>query len=219
MHCDEFSIACLLLLDTYGSRKNVDKSAESDIINVERGINNMQTENTTKHSASGNRRSPYYTLNEKDIENIKSEIRSITADESDFVFNSTITKGTCFLASDGKVHIKGNIFPDEYSEHPRDKMSVRAVLAHEYYGHKPYREQYLKEDSETSSDALERIYKNAWADEFRASYMAAKNAPGLTEEDRYFLIMDALSRAHEAGISIKNNDYIRRVLYGKNNYE
>ena len=171
----------------------------------------MQTENTTKHSASGNRRSPYYTLNENDIENIKSEIRAIQANESDFVFNSTITKGTCFLASDGKVHIKGNIFPD--------KMSVRAVLAHEYYGHKPYIEQYLKEDSETSSEALERIYKNAWADEFRASYMAAKNAPGLTEEDRYFLIMDALSRAREAGISIKNNDYIRRALYGKNNYE
>lgn len=118
------------------------------------------------------------------------------------------------MASDGKVHIKGNVFPDEYSSHPRDRLSVRAVLAHEYYGHRPYRKQYLKEDNDTNSDALDRIIARAWADEFRASYMAAKNAPNLSNLDRTLLIQDALSRAEEAGVTIKHNDYIRRVLYG-----
>ena len=178
----------------------------------------MPTEEIIQRLTSGNRRSSFYILNNDDIDDIKKEIAAINASEDDFVFNSRVTKGTCFLASDGKIHIKGNIFPDEYSEHPRDRMSVRAVLAHEYYGHRPYRTQYLKEDNEISPDVLDRIIANAWSDEFRASYMAAKNTPNLTDEDRYLLIMDALSRAQEAGITIKYNDFIRRVLYGKANY-
>ena len=197
-----------------GGNSGLTNGNGSSIINIERGIEKMQTETVGEHFASGNRRSPFYVLNAKEIEEIKQEIRAINADEKDFVFNSDTTKGTCFLASDGKVHIKGNIFPDEYSDHPRDKMSVRAVLAHEYYGHKPYRQQYLREDSATSSDALNKIFANAWADEFRASYMAAKNAPNLSDNDRRLLVMDSLTRAQEAGVSIRYNDFIRRVLYG-----
>lgn len=93
-------------------------------------------------------------------------------------------------------------------------MSVRAVLAHEYYGHRPYREQYIREDNDTSDGSINKIMARAWADEFRASYMAAKNAPNLSDDDRRLLILDSLSRANEAGISIKYNDFIRRVLYG-----
>lgn len=92
-------------------------------------------------------------------------------------------------------------------------MSVRAVLAHEYYGHRPNRNRYLREDSLTSDKERNRLASLMWADEFRASYMAAKNAPGLTDEDRRYLIMDAVSRAREAGVSIKYNDFMRRVLY------
>ena len=167
-----------------------------------------------KHTAAGSRKSPLYELTAEDIEYVKNEIEAIGADVSDFVFNSNVTRGTCFLASDGKVHIKGNIFPDESSTHPRDIMSVRAVLAHEYYGHRPYREQYLREDNDTSLDSINKIMSRAWADEFRASYMAAINAPNLSDDDRYLLIRDALSRAEEAGVSIKYNKYIRRFLYG-----
>lgn len=166
------------------------------------------------HTAAGNRRSPLYKLSEADVKLVQEEITAINANINDFVFNSDYTRGTCFLASDGKVHIKGNIFPDEYSEHPRDKMSVRAVLAHEYYGHIPYREQYIREDNDTSDESINKIMAQAWADEFRASYMAAKNAPNLSDDDRRLLILDSLSRAEEAGISIKYNDFIRRVLYG-----
>ncbi len=197
------------------SKKMFTNSTDGGIIKIDkqRGIEEQMDIVAEKHTAAGNRRSPYYVLTEQDIEQVKEEIKSIGADVNDFVFNSNSTRGTCFLASDGKVHIKGNIFPDEYSEHPRDKMSVRAVLAHEYYGHKPYRTQYLKEDNDSSPDSISKIMARAWADEFRASYMASKNAPNLLAEDRYLLISDALTRAEEAGIKIKYNAYIRRVLY------
>ena len=79
-------------------------------------------------------------------------------------------------------------------------MSVRAVLAHEYYGHRPNR-----------GTALPR---NIWNDEFRASYLASKIAPNLTSEDRLHLVLDAVERAREAGVVIKRNQYMRRVIYG-----
>lgn len=188
----------------------------SGIIKVtnEKGIENDMKLFSETHTAAGNRRSPLYKLSEADVKFVQEEITAINANTDDFVFNSDYTRGTCFLASDGKVHIKGNIFPDEYSDHPRDKMSVRAVLAHEYYGHRPYREQYIREDNDTSEESINKIMARAWADEFRASYMAAKNAPNLSDDDRRLLILDSLSRADEAGISIKYNDFIRRVLYG-----
>ena len=53
-----------------------------------------------------------------------------------------------------------------------------------------------------------------WRDEFNASYMAAKNCPNLSDEERRNLILDALERAKEKGITIRNNDFIRRTLYG-----
>lgn len=198
-----------------GNEKNIDISEKSGIIELERKrrIDSMNAVEE-KHTAAGNRKSPLYELTEQDIEYVKSEIEAIKANLNDFVFNSNAVRGTCFLASDDKVHIKGNIFPDESSKHPRDIMSVRAVLAHEYYGHRPYREQYIREDNDTSPDSISRIMSRAWADEFRASYMAAKNAPNLSNDDRYLLMRDALSRAEEAGVSIKYNDFIRRVLYG-----
>lgn len=186
---------------------------EHDIMKADEGrVEQMHTD-YCEHLAAGNRRSPFYILSDEDIAAIKQDIAAIEADEKEFVFNSVSVRGTCFLARDGKVHIKGNVFPDEHSDHPRDKMSVRAVLAHEYYGHRPNRQQYLIEDSVTSDEERDRLASLMWADEFRASYMAAKNAPGLTDEDRQYLIMDAISRAQEAGVSIRYNDYMRRVLY------
>jgi hypothetical protein len=81
-------------------------------------------------------------------------------------------------------------------------MSSRAVLAHEYYGHRPYR------------NVINHLPIGSWNDEFRASYMAAKNTPGLTDEDRRYLVIDALERAKESGITIKNNGFIIHIIYG-----
>ena len=97
--------------------------------------------------------------------------------------------------------MRGDVLPDAvYSVHPRDMMSVRAVLAHEYYGHRPNRGTLLQ--------------KGSWNDEFRASYMASRNAPGISDQDRIFLVLDAMERAKDAGITIRWNSYMRRVVYG-----
>ena len=54
----------------------------------------------------------------------------------------------------------------------------------------------------------------AWNDEFRVSYNAALNSPNLGEMNRMYLMLDALERAKEAGVSIKITDTIRSILYG-----
>ena len=102
------------------------------------------------------------------------------------------------------IMVKGDILPDESSSHPRDRMSSKAVLAHEYYGHKYFDDLYGKRNP--------RI--GAWNDEFRASYNAAINAPNLGEMDRMYLMADALERAKEAGVKIKMTAIIKRILYG-----
>ncbi len=148
--------------------------------------------------ANGLRRSPFYRLSEEEIETLKEDIRAIGADESVFVFNMGFSTG--YKDEQDIIYVCGNVLPDFNSEHPRDLMSSRAVLAHEYYGHRAYRGTKLN--------------PGAWNDEFRASYMAAKNTPNLSDEDRRYLILDALERAKESGVTIKYNEFIRRTLYG-----
>ena len=149
-------------------------------------------------SAGGLRRSPFNTLSEAEIEHLKNEICAINADERVFIFNESFA--TSYDEKKDIIAVRANVFPDKNSIHPRDLMSERAVLAHEYYGHRAYRGTDLK--------------RNSWNDEFRASYMAAKNTPNLTDEDRRYLILDALERAKEAGVTITYNNFMRRIIYG-----
>ena len=149
--------------------------------------------------AGGLRRSPFHVLSEVEIEHLKNEIKAIEADESVFVFNIFAITG--YSDDSDKISICGSVFPSgDNSMHPRDLMSERAVLAHEYYGHRAYKNTDFK--------------KGSWNDEFRASYMAAKNTPNLSEEDKKYLILDAIERAKEAGVSITYNSFMRRVIYG-----
>jgi len=150
--------------------------------------------------AGGLRRSPLKTLSETEIEHLKNEIRIIGADENVFVFNKGQFTG--YINERDVIYVKGNVFPSiDGSIHPRDLMSERAVLAHEYYGHRAYRETTLQDGS--------------WNDEFRASYMAAKNTPNLNDKDRQYLILDAVERAKEAGVKITLNKFMRGILYGE----
>jgi len=162
-------------------------------------VNNVNEENI-REMAHGLRRSPFYVLTDEEIQALKGDIKAIQADESVFMFNDRRVRGTSYIPALDIVAVKGNVFPDENSDHPRDLLSPRAVLAHEYYGHRPYR------------DTKMRI--GDWRDEFRASYMAAKNSPGLTNDDRRLLILDSVARAKEAGVSINYNNYMRGVIYG-----
>ena len=150
--------------------------------------------------ANGQRRSPYHILTNEEIEILKKDVEAIQADISVFKFNRG--PQTSYSDTLDVVLVRGDILPDVTSNHPRDLMSPRAVLAHEYYGHRPYRNAKIK------------LSVGSWNDEFRASYMAAKNTPGLSDDDRRYLVLDALERARSAGVSIVHNSFIRRVLYG-----
>ena len=170
--------------------ETVAKSGESGIMKVRKmGSRKM---------AYGLRKPRTHILTKNEINALKEDISIIEADENVFRFN--MGRYTGYNDKLDKINVKGDVLPDMNSQHPRDLMSSRAVLAHEYYGHKAYRGTKLPNGS--------------WNDEFRASYMAAKNTPNLTDDDRQFLVLDALERAKEKGISIKYNDFIRRILYG-----
>ena len=151
---------------------------------------------------NGQRTSKFHKLTEDEIANLKDDIREIGADESIFRFNEGYQTG--YSDKKGLIYIKGDVLPDLNSTHPRDLMSPKAVLAHEYYGHKYFGDLYGNRNP----------VAGAWNDEFRASYNAALNSPNLGEMDRMYLMLDALERAKEAGVSIKITDTIRSILYG-----
>ena len=152
-----------------------------------------------RNMANGLRKSPKIKLTEDDKKHLLSEINAINADPNKFVFRDGV--GTGYSDERDVVFVSSNVFPSQDSSKiARDRMSERAVLAHEYYGYRANRGTVLEAGS--------------WNDEFRASYMAAKNCPNLSDQDRYYLVLDALDRAKEAGVTIRNNDFIRRVLYG-----
>lgn len=94
-------------------------------------------------------------------------------------------------------------------------MNVRAVLAHEYYGHRPYRDEYLSDMKQGDDYHTTPI----WQDECRASINAAKTAHNLTEKDKYNLIMDAIYRAKEFGHLIEMDNFMKEVVYGYSNKE
>ena len=172
-----------------------------------------------KGMANGMRNTSGTPLSEEEIEFVRSEIRRIQADESVFVFNDPdhLRDSTCYNFEDDIVYVTRNVFPDELyaSAHPRDTMSVGAVLAHEYYGHRHYRQEYLS-DWERGKD-----YHTTpiWQDECRASLTAAQIAPGLTEIDKRDLVLDAIYRAKEFGQLIEMNDFMKEAVYGYSSNE
>ena len=172
-----------------------------------------------KNMANGMRNTSGTPLSEADIEFVKSEIRRIQADEIVFVFNDPdhLRDSTCYNFEDDKVYVTRNVFPDELyaSAHPRDTMSVGAVLAHEYYGHRHYRQEYIS-DWEKGKD-----YHTTplWQDECRASLTAAQIAPGLSEIDKRDLVLDAVYRAKEFGQLIEMNDFMKEAVYGYSSNE
>lgn len=159
-----------------------------------------------------NRRTP---LTEKEIRFIKEEIARIKADESVFVFNDPdhIEKSTCYNIEKDKIYVTRNVLPDlrYFSSHPRDALSVAAVLAHEYYGHRPYRIEYLKD----LKKGLDFHTTPIWEDECRASITAAKITPNLRQLERSTLIADAVRRAEEFGQIIEMDDAMKEIAYGK----
>ncbi|MDO4647958.1 MAG: phage minor capsid protein [Eubacteriales bacterium] len=172
------------------NEKSIAMKMKSDTIK-ERGIAN-------RNMANGMRTSSHHVLTDGEIESVKQDARILKIPEGILCFN----KGNQTGFSDTRViiHVRGDILPDIESRNLRDQLSQRAVLAHEYYGH------YMSHPS--------KFRVGDWRDEFRASYKAAKYAPGLTDEERRMLMLDAYDRAREAGVTVKYNKYARRMIYG-----
>lgn len=167
-----------------------------------------------KMMANGMRNKSGTPLTEEEIELVKSEIRAIGADEDVFIFNDEehMKKSTCYNWQNDKIYVTRNIFPDVNSGsiHPRDIMSVRAVLAHEYYGHRPHHDEYesdYKIDKDFHTIPL-------WQDEQRASLEAAEKCKNLTAMDRRDLVLDVIYRAEEAGHVAEMTDFMKETLYG-----
>jgi|GEM_PF-1594355 len=167
------------------------KAEKSGIIKISRNI-------ASRNLPNGLRQPRDHILSDDEILSLKEDIKSIEADEKVFQFNEGIRTGYDDVLD--VIRVRGDVLPDKSSDHPRDKMSSRAALAHEYYGHRAFRGTKLR--------------KGSWNDEFRASYFAAKTCPNLSLIERQHLILDALERAKEQGITIKHNAFIRRVVYG-----
>lgn len=167
--------------------KSVVKSDDFAIMELERKM------------ANGMRKSFQIPLSENEKKLIRKEIEEIGAIQEVFVFRDGLPTG--YSDERDIIYVSSSVFPsNDGSTHPTDQLSVRATLAHEYYGHRAHRNTKLP--------------AGAWNDEFRASYSAAKNCPNLADEDRAGLIADAIERANKAGITIKLNSFMRRCLYG-----
>lgn len=152
-----------------------------------------------RQMANGQRHSIFVDFTDEMKEEIFKEADSIGIPREKLMFSSG--KGTHFDDELGKVYVEGDIYPsDDGSTYTRDRLNIRSVLAHEYYGHGQFR--------------WTELPIGDWRDEFRASYRAALDTPALTVEERAFLMRDALDRANEAGISLTYTDIIRSVLNG-----
>ena len=146
----------------------------------------------------GLRQPASHMLTEEEITRLKEEALSIGIPLEKLLFNQGTQTG--FRDRNAMIYVRGDVLPDLYSDIARDKMSSRAVLAHEYYGHcKNHPSQYEAGD---------------WRDEFRASYDAAVHTPNLTDEERAQLMIDAYDRAKEAGEFIGYDETARRIIYG-----
>lgn len=155
---------------------------------------------TGRYMANGLRSPDFANLNEEEIERLMQEINEIQADASIFRFNVQNMQTGYYDELDEIILNRGVLPSADTSLSARDMMSSKAVIAHEYYGHRSFRNTRLKQED--------------WRDEFRASYTAAIKTPNLSDEDRQLLMRDALDRAKEAGVSIKTNRQIRSILYG-----
>jgi hypothetical protein len=153
---------------------------------------------SNRNLASGYRNSNAYVLTEEDIEFLVEEIEIIDADVCKFSFNTGIYTG--YSDFDDTIHIKGDVFPDLSGDTATDKMSVRAVLAHEYYGHYKFSPSEFKAGD--------------YRDEMRASYIAAIITPNLSSEDRKLLMLDAYDKARLAGQYYEYSKKAKEIIYG-----
>lgn len=178
-------------------RAVVEKSAPLNDKSVEKS-SGLSIIKETREMANGLRTSPMRILNADEIIAILKDAEEIGLPIDILKFNEGNQTG--FSDRYQVIYIRGDILPDISSMNLRDNLSQKSVLAHEYYGH------YKAHPS--------KFRIGDWRDEFRASYRAAVDAPGLDDEERRMLMLDAYDRAKEAGVTVRYNKTARRIIYG-----
>lgn len=168
------------------------KIKERKKVGTERGITG------NRNFAMGLRKLPLHILTDEEIEDIKADAKLIGIDENVLRFNEDFQTG--FSDKRDCINVRGDILPDLQSNVARDRMSLKTVLAHEYYGH------YLHHPLEYEI--------GDWRDEFRASYDAAINTPNLSNEECKDLMVDAYGCAREADQPQEYDETARRIIYG-----
>lgn len=163
--------------------------------------------------AFGKRNTAGTALSEDEIDFITSEIKRIKADELVFVFNDPerAKEPTCYDPSEDRIFVTRNVFPDTKlaSANPRDTMSVGAVLAREYYGHRECENGSLA-ISDDINDSMMMISKKK---ECRASLIAAQTAPDLTTMERRDLVLDAVYQAQEVGLNVVSSRFMKELIF------
>lgn len=178
-------------------RAVVEKAAPLNDKSVEKS-SGLSIIKETREMANGLRTSPMRILNADEIISILKDAEEIGLPIDILKFNEGNQTG--FSDRYQVIYIRGDILPDISSMNLRDNLSQKSVLAHEYYGH------YKAHPS--------KFRIGDWRDEFRASYRAAVDAPGLDDEERRMLMLDAYDRAKEAGVTVRYNKTARRIIYG-----
>jgi len=107
---------------------------------------------SSRNLPNGLRTVPNHNLTDEEISSLRNDIVAIKADENVFKFN--VGRRTGYDDVLDEIRVRGDVLPDLDSNHPRDRMSSRAALAHEYYGHRANRGT--------------KVPNGAWNDEFRA---------------------------------------------------
>lgn len=185
----------------FGSKHAIEAEKTAESLNVskieiensgDRGIIN------TRGLAMSLRKPKSYILTDEEIQSVRFDAKEIGIDESMLRFNKGYQTG--FSDERVCINIRGDILPDPDGISARDRMSQRAVLAHEYYGH------FMNHPSEYEI--------GDWRDEFRASYDAAVKTPNLSDIERRDLMIDAYDRAKEAGAFNGYDETARRIIYG-----
>lgn len=141
-------------------------------------------------------------LSAKEIDWLKEEIRSISADESVFAFDDPQGKARYDQEKD-IIYVTRHIFPDTsvWPESPFDQLTPRALLALLYYGH---RARAGKDDK-----------GEAWKNKALQALNTALNAPGLSQFERAVLLMDAAWHAAKGFHEFILTEDLKEIAYGK----
>jgi hypothetical protein len=149
---------------------------------------------------AGYRRSPFIDLSPEEIDQVRREFQEIGGHPSMLRFNTGACTG--YFDGDREIRVNGDVFPSGPPDpmQPNATMSCKAALAHEL-GHCHF---------DVGADHPDYLPPSAPEDEMRASRWAAEHVPGLTDEERRFLLLDAQNR----GCPLPSDPFVLRILYG-----